>query len=78
MLELIFASAFMGLGIAQLLGGQEPAWVVYTSFGLSALWALSYRLFVIFGKLKEIQEGIYADFAIRCGLVPDKESEVEE
>lgn len=62
MLELIFSAAFMGLGIAQLIGGKEPAWVIYTSFGLSALWTLSYRLFVIFGKLKEIQEGLYASF----------------
>lgn len=75
MLELIFSVAFMVLGIAQLIGGEAPIWAVYASFGLSALWTLSYHLFVIFGKLKEIQEGIYADFAIRCGLVPDKKKD---
>lgn len=78
MLGFIFSIVFMLLGIAQLIGDEAPTWAIYASFGLSALWTLSYRLFMIFEKLKEIQEGIYADFAIRCGLVPDKKKEEEE
>lgn len=47
-------------------------------FFIGGVWHLSFHLSAVYNKLKEIQEGIYADFAIRCGLVPDKEKEVEE
>lgn len=75
MLGLMFSVVFMFLGIAQLIGGEAPTWAIYASFAISAMWYLSHHLFMVFEKLKEIREGIYADFAIRCGLVPDKEKE---
>lgn len=47
-------------------------------FLIGGVWHLSFHLSAVYSKLKEIQEGLYAEFAIRCGLVPDKKEGVEE
>ena len=47
-------------------------------FLIGAVWHLSFHLSAVYNKLKEIQEGLYATFAIRCGLVPDMKKEIEE
>lgn len=47
-------------------------------FLIGGVWHLSFHLSAIHTKLKEIQEGLYAEFAIKCGLVSDMKKEVKE
>ena len=79
MMGIIFCVFYIILGVLLAISGAVPRWEVYACLGISALWYMGWHLSTIWTKLKEIQEGLYAEFAIRCGLVPDKKKEeVEE
>lgn len=68
------ASIIMG-SVLCFSGKAEYGFLLYL---IGAVWHLSFHLSAVYSKLKEIQEGLYAEFAVRCGLIPDKEKEVEE
>lgn len=77
MIGLIFFVAFVCLGFIGIATIQDT-WVILSCFAIASIWYAGWALSTIWAKLKEIQEGLYAEFAVRCGLVPDKEKEVEE
>lgn len=71
------------MSIASIIMGSVLCFMDKADYGfllflIGGVWHLSFHLSAVYSKLKEIQEGLYAEFAVRLGLVPDKEKEVEE
>lgn len=76
MLGLLFSIAATICGCILCFSGKPE--YGFLLFLIGAVWHISFHLSAVYNKLKEIQEGLYAELAVRCGLIPDKKKEVEE